>query len=208
MLEQNLDNKNHSFERCFGNKPNQQLYARYHDYEWGVPVYNDDRHLFEMLILEGAQAGLSWETVLKKRESYKEIFHNFEVKKVATMTDEELNEICKNPNIIRNKLKIFSARRNAIAFIKIQKEYGSFSNFIWKFVENKPIINYPKVFKDIPVSTKISEKISKSLKKYGMNFVGPTIIYAFMQAVGMVDDHLVDCCCAYKKNENKNSNFL
>lgn len=183
--------------RCFGNKPNQEVYAQYHDAEWGAPSY-DDQHLFEMLILEGAQAGLNWETILKKRGGYRKAFHNFNPSKVAIMTDEELENLRGNPEIIRNRLKIYSARRNALVFLEIQKEYGSFAKYLWEFVNLKPIINHWKVFQDVPVKTPLSDNISKDLKKRGMSFVGSTIIYAYCQAVGLVNDHLVDCWRYYK----------
>ena len=179
-------------QRCFGNKPGQEFYAKYHDEEWGVPVH-DDRLLFEILILEGAQAGLSWETVLKKRTAYKELFHNFDAEKIVNMPDEILEDILKNPAIIRNKLKIFSVRKNAIVFINIQKEFGSFDKYLWDFIGNKTIKNHIDNLSELPVRTEISDKISKDLKKRGMSFVGSTIIYAYMQAIGMVDDHLSMC---------------
>ncbi|OIN83676.1 DNA-3-methyladenine glycosylase I [Francisella sp. TX07-6608] len=182
----------YSKNRCFGNKPNQELYASYHDNEWGIPKY-DDNELFELLILEGAQAGLNWETILKKRQGYRDAFYNFDPIKVASMPDSELEVLRDNPNIIRNKLKIYSARKNAQVFLQIQKEYGSFSNFLWGFVNFKPIKNNWKYSSDVPTATPISEKISKDLKRKGMNFVGPTIIYAYMQATGLVNDYLVDC---------------
>ncbi len=178
--------------RCFGNKPNQTLYAEYHDHEWGVPVH-DDRRLFEMLILEGAQAGLSWETVLKKREGYRAAFYYFDPIKVAAMNDEELETLCLNPGIIRNRLKILSARQNAQVFLAIQKEFGSFDAYVWGFVNNTPIRHHCKTLAELPVTTAESDALSKDLKKRGMKFVGSTIMYAFMQAVGMVNDHLVDC---------------
>lgn len=180
--------------RCFGNKPGQALYADYHDNEWGVPVHND-RHLFEMLILEGAQAGLSWETVLKKREGYRKAFHHFDVTKVSQMSDEELEVLRQNEGIIRNRLKIFAARKNAQAFIDIQEEFGSFDTYLWQFVNGRPIINAWTEFKDVPITTPESDALSKNLKARGMKFVGSTIIYAFMQAVGMVNDHLTQCHC-------------
>ncbi|AJI72444.1 3-methyladenine DNA glycosylase [Francisella tularensis subsp. novicida GA99-3548] len=182
----------YSKNRCFGNKPNQELYASYHDNEWGIPKY-DDNELFELLILEGAQAGLNWETILKKRQGYRDAFYNFDPIKVASMSDSELEVLRDNPNIIRNKLKIYSARKNAQVFLQIQKEYGSFSDFLWGFVNFKPIKNSWKYSSDVPTATPISEKISKDLKERGMNFIGPTIIYAYMQATGLVNDHLVDC---------------
>ncbi|WP_348703503.1 DNA-3-methyladenine glycosylase I [uncultured Neptuniibacter sp.] len=181
-------------KRCFGNKPGQEFYAQYHDEEWAVPS-RDDRHLFEMLILEGAQAGLSWETVLRKRVGYQAAFYQFDVEKVAKMSDEELEALRSNEAIIRNKLKIYSARKNARAFIEIQKEFGSFSQYLWAYVDHKPQVNHWTQFKAVPVTTEISDALSKDLKKRGMSFVGSTIIYAYMQAVGMVNDHLTDCWC-------------
>lgn len=179
-------------QRCFGGKP---FYDEYHDKEWGRPVH-DDRHLFEMLILEGAQAGLSWETVLKKREGYRKAFYNFDAKKVAAMTDDDLEALRDNPNIIRNRLKIYAARTNACVFLEIQKEFGSFDRYLWAFVDGKPIINRKKTF---IVSTPVSDALSKDLKKRGMTFVGTTIMYAFMQAVGMVNDHHPSCWQANHK---------
>ena len=172
------------------------LMIEYHDKEWGIPVH-DDRHLFEMLILEGAQAGLSWETILKRREEYRRVFHRFDPMKVAKMTDAELNSILENPGVIRNRVKIYAARQNALVFLQIQKEFGSFSNYVWNFVDHKPIVTRRKSLKDIPASTPISDALSKDLKKRGMSFVGSTILYAFMQAVGLVDDHLADCPCSH-----------
>ena len=179
-------------ERCAWANPKNPLYLKYHDEEWGVPVH-DDQMFFEMLILEGAQAGLSWETVLNKREGYRNAFKNFDIKKVFKMTDEQLEKLLTNEAIIRNRLKIFSARKNALVFLEIQKEYGSFDKYVWSFVNGKTIKNKWKNLKQIPGVTKESDALSKDLKKRGMNFVGSTIIYAFMQAVGMVDDHLTDC---------------
>lgn len=182
-------------KRCFGSVPGKEFYAEYHDKEWGTPVY-DDRHLFEMLILEGAQAGLSWETILKRREEYRKAFHHFDPNKVAKMTDSELNNLLENSGIIRNRLKIYSVRKNALVFLQIQNEFGSFSNYVWKYVGEKPIVTRRKFLKDMPASTAISDALSKDLKKRGMSFVGSTIMYAFMQAVGLVDDHLIDCWCS------------
>lgn len=170
------------------------LYIEYHDNEWGKPVH-DDRLLFEMLILEGAQAGLSWITVLKKRERYREVFHQFEIEKVAAMTDDELTELLSDTGIIRNKLKVFGTRKNAIAALKLIEEFGSLDSYFWGWVNGKPIINRFKTLSEVPAQTPLSEKISKDLKKRGFTFVGATIIYAFMQAVGMVDDHTTDCFC-------------
>ena len=178
--------------RCFGDGPNQALYAAYHDMEWGKPVHDDIR-LFEMLILEGAQAGLSWEIILKRREGYRKAFHYFDPQKVALMNDEELEALCDNPTIIRNRLKIFSARKNAQVFLAIQQEFGSFDHYVWDFVHNKPIVGNWKNMQQIPTKSKESDALSKDLKKRGMSFVGSTIIYAYMQAVGMVNDHLISC---------------
>ncbi len=168
------------------------LETEYHDTEWGVPVHDDRKH-FEMLILEGAQAGLSWETVLRKREAYRKAFKDFDPEKVACMTDEELEKQLDNPGIIRNRLKVFSARKNAIAFLKIQKEFGSFDAYIRQFVDGKPVHGNCKTIADVPAKTDESEAISKDLKKRGMSFVGPTIMYAYMEAVGLVNDHLLSC---------------
>ena len=187
-----MTNEPNNKTRCFGNKPGQELYADYHDNQWGIPVH-DDRELFEMLILEGAQAGLSWETVLKKREGYRKAFHNFDPVKVAKMTDHELENLRQDDKIIRNRLKIYSARKNAAVFLEIQKEFGTFSTYVWGFVNNEPIVNHWKSFKEVPAATPESDALSKDLKKRGMSFVGSTIMYAFMQAVGMVDDHLTNC---------------
>ncbi|MBW2998650.1 DNA-3-methyladenine glycosylase I [Candidatus Woesearchaeota archaeon] len=171
---------------------NEEIYIKYHDEEWGVPTH-DDRLLFEMLILEGAQAGLSWITVLKKRENYKLAFDNFDVKKVSKYDENKVQELLNNEGIIRNKLKIRSAIKNAKMFIEIQKEFGSFDKYIWGFVNNKPIKNKFKSLSELPAKTELSDKISKDLKKRGMSFIGSTIIYAYMQAIGMVDDHQTDC---------------
>ncbi len=178
--------------RCFGTQSGKEFYADYHDHEWAIPLH-DDQRLFEMLILEGAQAGLSWETVLKKREGYRKAFYDFDPHKVALMTDGELEALLKNPEIIRNRLKIFGARQNAQAYLRIQQEFGSFNDYLWNFVNGKPIINHWKKFEDVPATTAESAALSKDLKKRGMTFVGNTIIYAFMQAVGMVNDHMVEC---------------
>src|SRR3989338_6478102 len=177
--------------RCFW-AGNDSLMVSYHDLEWGNPVH-DDKKLFEFLVLEGAQAVLSWTTILKKRENYRKSFNNFDYKKIAKYTQEDVKGLLANEGIIRNKLKIHSAIRNAKAFIEIQKEYGSFDKYIWSFVSNKPIKNNFKSLKEIPACTGLSDRISKHLKKRGMNFVGSTIIYAFMQAVGMVNDHTMGC---------------
>ena len=178
--------------RCFGNKEGEELYAIYHDEEWGKEVH-DDITLFEFLVLEGAQAGLSWYTILKRREGYRKAFYNFDPLIISKMTDAELELLREDKGIIRNKLKIYSVRKNAIAFLKIQKEYKSFNNFLWSFVDYKQIINHHSSFETIQPTTVISDKLSKELKKRGMSFVGSTIMYAYMQAVGMVDDHLDSC---------------
>lgn len=190
MSEENSDGK----KRCFGSGSGKEFYAHYHDHEWGIPVH-DDRHLFEMLILEGAQAGLSWETILKRRKGYRKAFHHFDPKKIASMSDEALEALRQDEGIIRNRSKIYSARQNAQAFLKIQQEFGSFDRYVWGFVQGKPIKNHWKQLKDAPTTTPESDALSKDLKKRGMLFVGSTIMYAFMQAVGMVNDHAVDCWC-------------
>lgn len=179
-------------KRCFGEGKGKEFYAAYHDNEWGIPLH-DDQKLFELLILEGAQAGLSWETVLKKREGYRQAFHNFDPVKVAAMTDAELEALRSNDAIIRNRLKIYATRKNALVFLKIQKEYGSFDRYLWAFVENRPIMNHRHSMKDLPTQTPESTALSKDLQKRGMTFVGSTIIYAYMQAIGMVNDHLTTC---------------
>ena len=163
----------------------------YHDTEWGVPLH-DDRGLFEFLVLEGAQAGLSWDTILRKRDAYREAFNNFDPAKVAKYTDAKCAKLLKNEGIIRNRLKIASAVSNATAFLAVQKEFGTFDSYIWAFVGGKPLDNKLKGG-DVPAKTEISDAISKDLKKRGFNFVGSTIMYAHMQATGMVNDHLVSC---------------
>ena len=175
--------------RCFGSTP---LYEAYHDNEWGRPVH-DDRKLFEMLILEGAQAGLSWETVLKKRENYKAAFDDFDPRKVALYDDVKIAELMANAGIIRNRLKINAAVINAKLFLDIIEKHGSFDSFIWAYVDNTPVVGQWESFEDMPLTTPISDRISKDLKKMGFKFVGSTIIYSFMQAVGMVNDHLKKC---------------
>ena len=168
------------------------LNIQYHDNEWGIPQHDDDK-LFEFLVLEGAQAGLSWSTILKRREGYRKAFSNFDPLKVSKYTSKHVQKLLDNQEIIRNRLKINSATNNAKQFLKIQNEFGSFDKYVWSFVNHKPIINNFKKLSDLPASTLISEKISKDLKNRGFTFVGPTICYAFMQAVGMVNDHTVDC---------------
>lgn len=185
--------------RCFGNKLNQKLYADYHDNEWGKPIY-DDLTLFELLILEGAQAGLSWEIILNRRIEYRKAFHNFDVNKVSSMSDLELDSIIYNSGVIRNRSKIYSARNNAIIFISIQKEFGSFKNYIWNFSKNKIIKNNWTNLKEIPCETPLSKLISFDLKSRGMKFIGPKIIYSYMQAIGMVNDHIAECWLSNKEN--------
>ena len=187
MTNTSMENKN----RCAWCEKD-DLYRNYHDNEWGKPVY-DDATLFEFLILETFQAGLSWYTILKKRENFRKAFDKFEVKKVAAYTDKKLQILIEDTGIIRNQLKIKSAVSNAQAFIKIQEEFGSFSKYIWAFVDGKPIDNKPQTLKDVPATTPLSDKLSKDLKKRGFKFVGSTVIYAHMQATGMVNDHVVDC---------------
>jgi len=175
--------------RCFGNTPE---YIDYHDNEWGRPVH-DDAKLFEMLILEGMQAGLSWSTVLKKRQAFREAFDGFDFNKVALYNDAKIQELMANEKIIRNRLKINAAVINAKLFLEIAEKYGSFDKFIWGYADYTPIIGNREELKDIPATTPLSDKISKDLKKMGFKFVGSTIIYAFMQATGMVNDHIRSC---------------
>ena len=168
------------------------LMARYHDREWGVPVHND-RRLFELLLLEGAQAGLSWETVLKKRPAYRKAFDNFDAKKIARYTSGKAKQLLANPGIIRNRLKIKAATQNAMAFLAVQQEFGTFDRYIWQFVGGKPIRHSRRSLKQLPTRTAESDAMSRDLKQRGFTFVGSTICYAFMQAVGMVNDHTVTC---------------
>ncbi len=177
-------------KRCFGD--NDPELIAYHDHEWGVPSH-DDKHLFEMLILEGMQAGLSWDTVLRKRPAFRKAFFQFDPAKVAAMSDKALEALLENKEIIRNRLKIKAARQNAKIFLSIQKEFGSFDAYVWKFVNNKPIIHRYHNLSQIPTTIKESDALSKDLKKRGMSFVGPKIVYAFMQAVGLVNDHILGC---------------
>ena len=168
------------------------LYKRYHDEEWGVPVY-DDQKLFEFLILETFQAGLSWITILNKRENFRNAFDNFDYKKIAAYSEDKIHELLLDAGIIRNKLKVYSAVSNAQAFIKVQKEFGSFAKYFWDFVDGKPIDNQRKSLKEVQATTPLSDTISKDLKKRGFKFVGSTVVYAHMQATGMVNDHVEDC---------------
>ncbi len=179
-------------QRCSWVPADKPDYIQYHDEEWGVPVH-DDLKLFEMLILEGAQAGLSWYTILRRREGYRLAFKGFDPAKVAKMTDEELEELLATGDIIKNRLKVFAARKNAQVFLGIQEEFGSFDAYVWKFVGGKPKVNCPKSHKEVPATTPESDALAKDLKKRGMSFVGSSIMYAYMQAVGLVNDHAVDC---------------
>lgn len=178
-------------KRCFW-VSNDPLYIKYHDTEWGVPIF-DDATLFEFLILEGFQAGLSWITILKKRENFRKALDNFDYKKIVCYSDKKLEELLQNEEIIRNKLKIKATVNNAKAFMRVQEEFGSFSTYIWGFVNENPIKNTFAKHEDIPITTELSDAISKDLKKRGFKFVGSTIVYAFMQAVGIVNDHTSDC---------------
>ncbi|KJD35234.1 DNA-3-methyladenine glycosylase [Tamlana sedimentorum] len=168
------------------------LYEAYHDQEWGVPVY-DDETLFEFLVLETFQAGLSWITILRKRENFRIAFEDFNYKEIASYNQNKINELLQNQGIIRNKLKIKATVTNAQAFIKIQEEFGTFSKYIWTFVDGKPINNHINNYKDAPANTSLSDALSKDLKKRGFKFVGSTVVYAFMQAIGMVNDHEINC---------------
>lgn len=176
-------------KRCFWVDEKSEIYTKYHDEEWGVPKY-DDRDLFELLILEGFQAGLAWITILKKREAFRAAFDNFDVKKVAKYNETKINELLQNPKIVRSKSKINAAINNAKIFMEIQDEFGSFSNYIWKFTNNKIIKNNTDKF---PIKTELSDKISKDLKKRGMKYTGSVIIYSYLQAIGVVNDHEISC---------------
>lgn len=172
------------------------LYRDYHDNEWGTPVYEDDK-LFEFLVLETFQAGLSWYTILKKRENFRKAFDNFDYKKIAAYSEDKIQELLLDEGIIRNRLKVRGTVLNAVAFMEVQKEFGSFSKYIWGFTGGKPIDNNPKNLRDVPAVTEISDKLSKDLKKRGFKFVGSTVVYAHMQATGMVNDHVENC---WKRN--------
>jgi DNA-3-methyladenine glycosylase I len=180
--------------RCAWVPEGNALYAAYHDKEWGIPVHDDKKH-FEFLILEGAQAGLSWLTILRRREGYRKAFASFDPKKVACYDQSKVEELMQDEGIIRNRLKIEAAIQNAKCFLEIQKEFGSFDTYVWPFVGGKPIQNKRKTIKDIPAVSEEAMQLSKDLKRRGFKFVGPTIIYAHMQAVGMVNDHTLDCFC-------------
>lgn len=183
---------NSRLKRCPWVNLKNQLYIDYHDSEWGKPVFDDRKH-FEMLCLEGAQAGLSWETILSKRPCYLKLFYNFDPLKVSRMSQEKIEKSLLNPGIVRNRLKVESMKTNAKLFIEIQKEFGSFNSYVWSFVDNKVKRNKFKNLKDYPAKTKESDALSRDLKKRGFKFVGSTIIYAYMQAVGLVNDHSVEC---------------
>lgn len=170
------------------------LYRKYHDEEWGKPVY-DDETIFEFLVLESFQAGLSWYTILNKRENFRKAFDDFDFKKIAKYSDKKVDELLQNQGIIRNRLKILATVNNAEKFQEVQKEFGSFSKYIWSFVDGNPIINHPETLNDIPATTEISDALAKDLKKRGFKFLGSTVVYAHMQATGMVCDHLTDCHC-------------
>lgn len=180
--------------RCAFTGKDKPFYERYHDDEWGIPVHDDRTHL-EFLILESFQAGLSWELILKRREAFRTAFHNFVPEKLASMTDKKLRSLEKNRAIIRNSKKIFAARNNAIHFLKIQSAFGSFDAYVWSFIGNAPQINQWKTPAEVPCMSPESLALSNDLKKWGMTFVGPKIIYAYMQAIGMVNDHTTDCFC-------------
>lgn len=180
--------------RCGWASAEDELYTYYHDNEWGIPVHDDDL-LFEFLVLEGFQAGLSWITILRKREHFRKVFDNFDPRKVVNYSIEKIEELLQDQGIIRNKLKVNGAVQNAKAFLKIQEDFGSFDKYIWGFVGGQPVMNQWKSLKEVPPKTEISDKMSKDLKKRGFTFIGSTICYAFMQATGMVNDHIVDCIC-------------
>jgi DNA-3-methyladenine glycosylase I len=179
-------------KRCFWVALDKPHYVTYHDEEWGVPVHDDRRH-FEMLLLEGAQAGLNWETILRKRENYRKAFADFDPQKVARFPEDRLEKLLLDPGIVRNRLKVFAAVRNAKAFLAVQKEFGSFDAYVWPFVGGKPIDGRRKGREDVPARTAESDALSKELTKRGFTFVGSTILYAYMQAIGMVNDHTMDC---------------
>jgi len=181
-------------KRCTWVGTGKPHYEKYHDTEWGIAVHDDQKH-FEMLLLEGAQAGLSWETILKRRDNYRLAFKQFDPTLVANMQDDELEGLLTDVGIIRNRLKIFSARKNAQVFLDIVQEFGSFDAYVWRFVAGKTRVNHPKDMSEVPATSQESDALAKDLKKRGMKFVGSTIMYAYMQAVGLVDDHMVDCFC-------------
>lgn len=187
--------------RCDWRSMDKQIYRDYHDKEWGTPIH-DDRAIFQKLVLDGFQAGLSWSTILNKRENFRKAFDDFDFNKVARYDKKKVNQLLKNNGIIRNRMKIEAAIKNAQVFIEIRKEFGTFDKYLWQFVGGKPIINNFKSLSEMPAKTEVSERLSRDLKKRGMSFVGPTIIYAFMQAAGMVIDHQVHCF-RYKELKKK-----
>ena len=178
--------------RCSWVSLGDPLYAAYHDEEWGVPLH-DDRALFELLCLEGAQAGLAWITILRKREAYRSAFHGFDPVRVADMSDGELDERMLDPGIVRNRLKVYAARKNARAFLELQAERGSFDSYLWDWVDGEPLRNPRQAMADVPAVTPLAETVSRDLKKRGFTFVGPTIVYAYLQSTGVVNDHIVSC---------------
>jgi DNA-3-methyladenine glycosylase I len=179
-------------QRCSWVPANKPYYVAYHDTEWGVPVHDDRLH-FEMLSLEGAQCGLSWDMILRRRDGYREAFKGFDPKKVARMTDAELETLLNNPGIIRHRNKVFSVRTNSLAFLAIQKEFGSFDAYIWKFVGGQPLINRPLHLLDVPPRTELSDTVSADLVKRGLSWVGTAVVYSYLQAVGLINDHTTDC---------------
>lgn len=181
-------------KRCKWVEKGSPLDKEYHDKEWGVPVH-EDSILFEFLVLEGMQAGLSWSTILQRRETMREAFDNYDLQKIVHYDQKKIDELLQNPGIIRNKLKVNAVIINAKLFLDIQKEFGSFDNYLWSYVDHKPIVNHWEAMKDVPASTPLSDTISKDLKKRGFKFVGTTIMYAYMQAVGIVNDHEISCFC-------------
>lgn len=174
-----------------------ELYVKYHDEEWGVPVHEEQKH-FEFLVLESAQAGLNWLTILRKRENYRKAYDNFDAAKISDYDENKVNELMQNAGIIRNRRKIEASINNAKGFLEIQKEFGSFDNYIWSFVDNKPVINHWNDISEVPATSELSDKVSKDLKKRGFKFLGSTIIYAHLQATGIIDDHLTSC---FRHNE-------
>lgn len=174
-----------------------ELYVKYHDEEWGVPVHEEQKH-FEFLVLESAQAGLNWLTILRKRENYRKAYDNFDAAKISEYDENKVNELMQNAGIIRNRRKIEASINNAKGFLEIQKEFGSFDNYIWSFVDNKPVINHWKDISEVPATSELSDKVSKDLKKRGFKFLGSTIIYAHLQATGIINDHLTSC---FRHNE-------
>jgi DNA-3-methyladenine glycosylase I len=178
--------------RCSWASLGDPLYEAYHDEEWGVPLH-DERALFELLCLEGAQAGLAWITILRKREAYRSAFHGFDPARVADMSDADLEQRMLDPGIVRNRLKVYAARKNARAFLELQAEHGSFDSYLWDWVDGRPLRNPRQAMADVPAVTPLAESISRDLKKRGFTFVGPTIVYAYLQSVGVVNDHVVSC---------------